>query len=106
MIARFARLGEGDYQNQADFVPPIAFLRRSSSLGAIGYRTRRSPRPAAKRPGFRRSTRNEYRKAPEVTRKRMYLETMDATHKIITSGKFGQGIPARPGPATDEKSIA
>jgi|SoiMethySBSTD1v2_1073268.scaffolds.fasta_scaffold384665_1 hypothetical protein len=42
MIARFALLGEGDYQNQADSVPPIAFLRRSSSLRAIGYCTQMS----------------------------------------------------------------
>ena len=38
----------------------------------------------------------EYRKAPEVTRKRMYLETMErimsGTDKIIISGKFGQSI--------------
>jgi modulator of FtsH protease HflK len=38
----------------------------------------------------------EYRKAPEVTRKRMYLETMERlmsdTDKIIFGGKFRQGI--------------
>jgi len=38
----------------------------------------------------------EYRKAPEVTRKRMYLETMERlmsdTDKIIIGGKFRQGI--------------
>jgi membrane protease subunit HflK len=38
---------------------------------------------------------DEYRKAPEVTRKRMYLETMErimsGTDKIIIDGKFGQG---------------
>ena len=39
---------------------------------------------------------DEYRKAPEVTRKRMYLETMerimDGTDKIIIDTKSGQGV--------------
>jgi membrane protease subunit HflK len=39
---------------------------------------------------------NEYRKAPEVTRKRMYLETMErilgGTDKIIIDTKNGQGV--------------
>jgi membrane protease subunit HflK len=39
---------------------------------------------------------DEYRKAPEVTRKRMYLETMerimDGTDKIIIDTKGGQGV--------------
>jgi modulator of FtsH protease HflK len=38
----------------------------------------------------------EYKKAPEVTRKRMYLETMErvlgGTDKIILDGKGGQGV--------------
>jgi membrane protease subunit HflK len=38
----------------------------------------------------------EYKKAPEVTRKRMYLETMErvlgGTEKIIVDGKSGQGV--------------
>jgi len=38
----------------------------------------------------------EYKKAPEVTRKRMYLETMErvlgGTDKIIIDGKVGQGV--------------
>jgi modulator of FtsH protease HflK len=38
----------------------------------------------------------EYKKAPEVTRKRMYLETMErvlgGTDKIIIDGKEGQGV--------------
>jgi membrane protease subunit HflK len=39
---------------------------------------------------------DEYKKAPEVTRKRMYLETMErvlgSTDKIIIDSKQGQGI--------------
>jgi modulator of FtsH protease HflK len=39
---------------------------------------------------------NEYKKAPEVTRKRMHLETMErvlgGTDKIILDGKGGQGV--------------
>src|SRR5215470_3307810 len=39
---------------------------------------------------------DEYKKAPEVTRKRMYLETMErvlgGTDKIIIDGKQGQGV--------------
>jgi membrane protease subunit HflK len=46
----------------------------------------------------------EYKKAPEVTRKRMYLETMErimsGTDKIIVDAKSGQGVipylPLRP----------
>jgi membrane protease subunit HflK len=38
----------------------------------------------------------EYRKAPEVTRRRMYIETMErvltGTDKIIIDGKGGQGV--------------
>ena len=38
----------------------------------------------------------EYKKAPEVTRKRMYLETMErvlgGTDKIILDSKGGQGV--------------
>ena len=38
----------------------------------------------------------EYKKAPEVTRKRMYLETMErvlgGTDKIILDNKGGQGV--------------
>ena len=38
----------------------------------------------------------EYKKAPDVTRKRMYLETMErvlgGTDKIIIDGKQGQGV--------------
>ena len=38
----------------------------------------------------------EYKKAPEVTRKRMYLETMErvlgGTDKIIIDSKGGQGV--------------
>ena len=38
----------------------------------------------------------EYKKAPEVTRKRMYLETMErvlgGTDKIIIDSKAGQGV--------------
>jgi membrane protease subunit HflK len=38
----------------------------------------------------------EYKKAPEVTRRRMYLETMErvlgGTDKIIIDGKAGQGV--------------
>jgi membrane protease subunit HflK len=38
----------------------------------------------------------EYKKAPDVTRKRMYLETMErifsGTDKIIIDGKAGQGV--------------
>ena len=38
----------------------------------------------------------EYKKAPEVTRKRMYLETMErvlgGTDKIIVDSKSGQGV--------------
>ena len=38
----------------------------------------------------------EYKKAPDVTRKRMYLETMErvlgGTEKIIIDGKTGQGV--------------
>ena len=38
----------------------------------------------------------EYKKAPEVTRKRMYLETMErvlgGTDKIILDGRAGQGV--------------
>ena len=38
----------------------------------------------------------EYKKAPEVTRKRMYLETMErimsGTDKIIVDTKSGQGV--------------
>jgi membrane protease subunit HflK len=43
-----------------------------------------------------RSVYEEYRKAPDVTRKRMYLETMERimgdTDKIILDGKGGQGV--------------
>jgi len=39
---------------------------------------------------------DEYRKAPEVTRRRMYIETMErvltGTDKIIIDGKGGQGV--------------
>jgi membrane protease subunit HflK len=39
---------------------------------------------------------DEFKKAPEVTRKRMYLETMErvlgGTDKIIVDGKSGQGV--------------
>ena len=39
---------------------------------------------------------DEYKKAPEVTRKRMYLETMErvlgGTDKIILDSKGGQGV--------------
>ena len=38
----------------------------------------------------------EYKKAPDVTRKRMYLETMErvlgGTDKIILGSKGGQGV--------------
>jgi len=38
----------------------------------------------------------EYKKAPDVTRRRMYLETMErvlgGTDKIIIDGKAGQGV--------------
>ena len=38
----------------------------------------------------------EYKKAPDVTRKRMYLETMErvlgGTDKIIIDGRVGQGV--------------
>jgi hypothetical protein len=38
----------------------------------------------------------EYKKAPDVTRRRMYLETMErvlsGTDKIIIDGKVGQGV--------------
>ena len=38
----------------------------------------------------------EYRKAPDLTRKRMYLETMErvlsSTDKVIIDGKAGQGV--------------
>ena len=39
---------------------------------------------------------DEYKKAPDVTRKRMYLETMErvlgGADKIIIDGKAGQGV--------------
>ena len=39
---------------------------------------------------------DEYKKAPEVTRKRMYLETMERvlsnTDKIIVDSKGGKGV--------------
>ena len=39
---------------------------------------------------------DEYKKAPDVTRKRMYLETMErvlgGTDKIILDSKGGQGV--------------
>ena len=39
---------------------------------------------------------DEYKKAPDVTRRRMYLETMErimsGTDKIIIDGKTGQGV--------------
>ena len=43
----------------------------------------------------------EYKKAPDVTRRRMYLETMErvlgGTDKIIIDGKVGQGfVPLLP----------
>ena len=38
----------------------------------------------------------EYAKAPDVTRKRLYLETMETVlknaHKVIMDGKQGQGV--------------
>jgi membrane protease subunit HflK len=39
---------------------------------------------------------DEYRKAPDVTRKRIFLETMErvfgGTDKVIIDGKSGQGV--------------
>ena len=39
---------------------------------------------------------DEYKKAPEVTRKRIFLETMErvlgGTDKVIIDGKSGQGV--------------
>ena len=63
----------------------------------------------------------EYKKAPEVTRKRMYLETMErvlgGTDKIILDSKGGQGVvpflpldqlqqAARKGPTDDASAFA
>ena len=64
--------------------------------GADGYKEQtvaEAHRPDGALPA--RST-SEYKKAPEVTRKRMYLETMErvlgGTDKIILDSKGGQGV--------------
>jgi modulator of FtsH protease HflK len=63
--------------------------------GAMAYRTQSVAEASGQAARFQKIY-EEYRKAPEVTRKRMYLETMErimsGTDKIIISGKFGQGI--------------
>jgi membrane protease subunit HflK len=63
--------------------------------GAIAYRAQSVAEASGQAARFQKIY-EEYRKASEVTRKRMYLETMErimsGTDKIIISGKFGQGI--------------
>ena len=63
--------------------------------GAIAYRAQSVAEANGQAARFLKIY-EEYRKAPEVTRKRMYLETMERimsdTDKIIIGGKFGQGI--------------
>ena len=57
--------------------------------------SRRSWRPKARRARFLKVY-DEYKKAPDVTRKRLYLETMErvlgGAEKIILDGKAGQGV--------------
>ena len=69
-------------------------MRRAIRQGARAYKGRPSPRRQA-RPFFLRVY-EEYKKAPEVTRKRMYLETMErvlgGSDKIIIDSKNGQGV--------------
>ena len=79
---------------------PTAWCRRRA---AGRRRSSRPPTPTSRRPSPRRPARpsrfskiyEEYKKAPEVTRKRMYLETMErvlgGTDKIIldSSGQSG-----------------
>ena len=62
---------------------------------AQGYRdSRRSPRPRARPTASSRSI-EQYKKAPDVTRKRMFLETMERvlgdTDKIIVDRRRGPG---------------
>ncbi len=64
----------------------------------------RGPKATSSRPSPRRPVRSarfvkvydEYRKAPEVTRKRIFLETMErvfgGTDKIILDSKGGSGV--------------
>ena len=79
---------------------PTAWCRRRA---AAPRRSRRRPRPIASRPSPRRPARpsrfskvyDEYKKAPDVTRQRMYLETMErlfgGTDKIILDSGQGSG---------------
>jgi membrane protease subunit HflK len=63
--------------------------------GAIAYRAQSVAEANGQAVRFQKIY-EEYRKAPEVTRKRMYLETMERimsdTDKLIIDGKFSRGI--------------
>jgi membrane protease subunit HflK len=71
--------------------------------GARGYREQSVAEATGQSARFLKIY-EEYKKAPEVTRKRMYLETMErimsGTDKIIVDAKSGQGVipylPLRP----------
>ena len=116
--ANRAREDKDRYKNQAETyakkVVPIAEGKASRlKESAIAYKSRIVSRAEGDASRFTQLS-TEYRKAPEVTRKRLYLETMEDvyknTNKVIVDSKSGNNLlylplhQMRNGTARDESN--
>src|SRR5262245_16035665 len=95
-----AQADKETYQNQAfayanKIVPEARGEKERILLAAQGYRQQAIDEAVGQTARFLKVY-EEYKKAPEVTRKRLYLETMErvlgGAEKIILDGKAGQGV--------------
>jgi membrane protease subunit HflK len=95
-----AQADKEKYQNEAfayanKVVPEAKGEAERILLAAQGYRQEAIAQAVGQTARFLKVY-EEYKKAPEVTRKRLYLETMErvlgGAEKIILDGKAGQGV--------------
>jgi modulator of FtsH protease HflK len=95
-----ARADREKFQNEAQsyaskVIPEARGEGERIVLAARGYKEQAVAEAVGQTSRFLKVL-DEYKKAPEVTRRRMYLETMErvlgGTDKIIIDGKAGQGV--------------